>query len=591
MITPAATGARPAASTRENRPPASVTAGNVVLAVAVVLVCFWLYLGRPYSVVSDIGYQALSARQYVDHYTPVFNSLRLVDPRDLAKDIVTPLTAWTPSWTALYTVAFKAGLSPGKAARTLALLMSLIGALGWLRIVALVGLRGPWRAGGIVIAALYCLRSGSVSKTGAGDQIIYAVAPWFIAAAAALAVPLAGSIRSRLVAWTMLLCLGLGGVYWLKYSGIFLSIAILGAVVIEQFRSRIRAQTISSLLVLILYGGGFLAPLLGLKAFNYARSGSDFIESSARVGPPRSWARVEGFLSETAYNAGPILFSADSGAARVAGAPQTPRGWLIRLPGFLLLIAFFYLMARQSPGYVRNLTLLSGLVPLAGFPALSFFGGAHFSFAIARCCEPFWILLELQILWLLSRPAASPSLLERKARTALALATAFQLLLFLWIPFDSAREAWKIAHTPAYESSAADLWDTDLSKYGTRDIDDRVRSLLRGPRDIVVPAVYSDRAFATDTMIEFGGRLLPLSPGFVPLVQTHGRDGANYNSTTPFVSSEPLRIVLVAPDPYNRTDFRASTERIMHRFTQVREWAPGPADPHGRVWIWTGEVH
>lgn len=580
MTTPEVTQSPPI-QTAGGRGAGSVRLKDALLAIGVVLVCFALFLGRPYSVLSDVGYQAFSARQYADHYTPVFNSLRLVNPRDLSRDTLTYLNAWAPAWPALFVIAFKAGLSAGKAGRLLSLLISLCGAVGWLRVIALVGLKGRWRVAAILLSALYCVRVGAITKAGAGDPIIYAVAPWLLAMAVPLAIQLSVTGRGRLIVRTVVFCFFLGAVYWLKYSGIFLSLAILPAVVIEQFRVRLRTAAVSSLAVLALYAIAFAVPIVALKAYNYAASGSDFIESTARSSPHRDTLRLARFLSETAYNAAPTLFSADGGMDRLAGSDQTARGWLARTPAFLLLLAFFYLMFRRPSTYQRNVAILCGLVPLILFPALSFAGGPHFSFAFARCCEPYWILIEVQILVLLS---------ESPRHIVLALAAACQIALFLWTPFFYAKEALKIARTPPYQASAADLWDTDLSRYGTRDIDENVKSLIRGPKDVVVPAIYSNRAFATDTMLEFGGRLLPLNVFFSPLQQTHGRDGANYDSSTPFVSSLPLRIILVAPDPYKRDEFRASTEKIMQRFKQVREWVPGPLDPDRRVWIWTGEI-
>src|SRR5579871_3463535 len=147
MTTPAATRTQ-SVRTAVDQPTSQFRLRDVILAVGVILVCFGLFLGRPYSVLSDVGYQAFSARQYADHYTTVFNSVRLVDPRDLAKDTVTYLNAWAPAWSALFFTAFKAGLSAGKAGRLLGFLISVAGAIGWLRIIALVGLKGPWRIAG-----------------------------------------------------------------------------------------------------------------------------------------------------------------------------------------------------------------------------------------------------------------------------------------------------------------------------------------------------------------------------------------------------------------------------------------------------------
>ena len=572
--------------------PRSVTGnGGVLLAVGIVGLCFLLYSARPFSVLSDIGYQAFSARQYLDHYTPVFASIRIADTRDIARDTIAPLMAWTPGWTALFLLAFKAGLSTGNAGRLLALLLSLVGAVGWVRVVSIVGLRGRWRIAGIALAALYCLRTDSVTRTGAGDLIVYAVAPWLLAAGAALSVSLFSGPRKRLVARTLILCFALGSVYWLKYTGIFLSISILIALLIEQFGSFSRARRLSSLAVMVCYGAAFVAPAVALKIYNYSRSGSDFIEVSSHYSPPRTPERLFNFIQETAFYAAPVLFSAEPAIHRIAGEASSPRTWLLRVPGMALLLLIIYLMLRRPPSWIRNITILCTIVPLVIFPLLSFAAGPHFSIAIGRCAEPYWILLELMILKLLAErpPAGEPAL--RPAWYGLVLASSLQLILFLWIPFSDAKEIWFIFHSPAskYQTTAAGLWNTDLSRYGTRDIVAAIKSTVHSPADLIVPAIYSDRGYATDTMLEFvGNRLLPLN--VFPLVKTHGVPGSDYHDSTPLQSSTPLRVILVAPDPYNDADFRQSTQGVMNRFPQVRQWNPGPVDPHGRVWIWIGEI-
>lgn len=571
---------------------------DAMIAVAIVGLSFLLYIERPFSLLSDLGYQAFSARQYFNHYAPQFASIRLVDPRDLARDVTTPIIAWTPSWNALFLVAYKAGLSPGTAGRVLALLLSLAGALGWARVVSLVGLRGRWRISGIVLASLYCLRTASVTRLGTGDIIIYAVAPWLLVAASSLSVPLLAGSRKRLAVRTVILCLALGLVYWVKYTGIFLSIAILIALLIEQFRSVIRTRLLSSLALMLLYGAAFAAPAIALKEYNYSRSGTDVIESTARYSVRRTPQRLLGFFRETAFRGAAILFSPEDGIDRIAGPQLTARAWIMRVPGLVLLFLFFYLMLRSPSSWIRNVTVLCGAVPLVMLPLLSFASGSRYTFSMGRFIETYWILLELLVLKLLAErpPEESPRL--RIARRALALTAVIQMTLFLWIPYIDLREIWVILHSPArtYQTSAANLWDSDLSRYGTRDIVKSVESLVHGPNDIVVPTIYSNRAFGTDTMLEFAGhRLLPLTnfAGFQfgnVQPRPHEVPGSGYNSSAPFRSSAPLRIILVAPDPYNRADFRQSTERIMSRFPQVRQWNPGPVDPHGRTWIWVGEI-
>jgi hypothetical protein len=218
-------------------------------------------------------------------------------------------------------------------------------------------------------------------------------------------------------------------------------------------------------------------------------------------------------------------------------------------------------------------------------------GGPQFAYAFARCCEPYWIISEFWILALLSRPPKGSPTGVQTMRAGLGLLTLIQLSLMAWIPYVAVREAWKFAHSPPYRAGAANLFVTDLSKYGTREIDERVKSQIRSPEDVLVAAVYSNRAFGTDTWLEFGGRLLVLNSFPAPLVQTHGWAGADYLSSKPFFSSRPVRVILVASDPYLRNDFQESVARIKGRFQQAGAWTAGPPDPDGRVEIWTTELH
>ena len=181
------------------------------------------------------GYQAFSALQYEHRHVTALNSVRLVDPRDLSRDIQTNLTLWAPFWSCMYAIAFHAGLSPGTAGRFFGFSMSLIGALGWVVLSASVGLKGYWRMAGVVFAALYCPRIGSFLTSGSGDQVIYAVSPWLMRAALPLARPLAHPVRWRAVGLTALFLLALESVFWLKYTGVFMSAAVGGAVVWNSF--------------------------------------------------------------------------------------------------------------------------------------------------------------------------------------------------------------------------------------------------------------------------------------------------------------------------------------------------------------------
>lgn len=573
----------------------------VLLAVSVVAICFLLYLRRPYSVVSDIGYQAFSAWQYANHQVPHFLSVQLVDPRDLARDLESPLNFWTPFWTFLFFLAFKMGLSAGTAGRVLAFLLATIGAIGWVWVVSVLRLKGRWSVAAILMAALYCLRSRSDTLLGAGDQVIYSAAPWLLGAAIRLAERMRYERTRDVARQTALLCFALGCVYWLKYSGIFLSIAIFFSLLLEYCRGSIRPRLFPALGLLCLYGTAFFLPILSLKIYNFSRSGSDTVEAAVHFNysPPRTLERFRLLVFEAAYSASTAVFSTGQGVERIAAGfdpardPSKPDiyGWMTRVPGLLLFPILLYLLKDYSPPYILNLAFMLIAVPFAGFPVLSFIAGDKFTFAMGRCCEPFWIFLELLALLLLSQRGKPGAPAAGMAGIGLAVIVGIQLLLFLYTPMLALPEIKRVATWPTYRVGAANLWVTDLSRWGSRDIDDEVKSMIRGPEDVIVPAVYSNRSFGMDLWIEFAGkRLLPLTTFATPLMKTHGAHGADYKSTEPFVSSRPLRVILVASDTFNDPSFGASVERMKGRFPQARSWTRGPLDADHRVEIWAADL-
>jgi hypothetical protein len=559
-----------------------------LLVLCVIATSFLLDIRRPYSLASDIAYQALSARQYVEHLVPAVNSLRLVNPRDLSRDIQTPMTFWAPAWPYLFVVAFKAGLEPGPAGRTLAVLLSIAGAMGWLWVISLIQLRGVWKIAGAVLAGLYCLRTGITASLGAGDLLVYAVAPWLLGASLVLGERLRSGIDRRTAALMALLCLALGCVYWLKYSGIFLGLPVFAALQLAYLRTRPRPLAL--LAVFALSAAALALPVLANRAYNFRQKGTDLMESAIPHSVPRTFTRFRRLNSDTIYYVSTVLFSAEPGVMRATRNRSLTFTRIIRLPGLLLLVVFLYFLFRQPPTYLRDLAALVLIIPIIGFPILSFIAGVQFTVSIGRCCEPFWILAELVILLLLSqqdeRIGAGPTV-----RATLAVATGIQVLFLLWIPAMAVQEYLFMTYRrPPYQAGSADLYIPDLSRFGTRQIDADVRSQMRGPSDLVAPANYSNRSFGIDTWIEFGGRLLPLTIFDAPLTATHGKDGANYYGSAPFVTSRPLRVVLVASNIFDRSDFPRMVGHIKERFIQARQWIRGPLDPDGRVQIWSADL-
>ena len=569
----------------------------IALALCLIAATYLLYAERPYSLSSDIAYQGFAARQYYEHTVTTLHSVRLVDPRDLSKNIQFYLTFWTPCFTFLFVLGLKAGLSLGTAARMLTLTLSIAGAVGWVWVTELLHLKGRWRVAGVTMAALYCMRIGTGYGLGTGDLAIYTVAPWYIGGSILLSARLRSRFDGGTVVRMTLFCVALGCVYWLKFSGIFLSGSILCALLLEQLRVRPWPRRVALLAVFALYGAAFVLPVLASKVYTDRQARTDLVQSTANLNPPRTASRNLKALTETAYYASSTLFAVFPGEARITDTHAPIFAWLIRVPGLILLGVLLYLIPRHPSTYLRNLVVLLVVIPVLGYPALTYIANVIFVQAFERCCSPFWIFLELVVFLLISQPVKGPFPAVRYAWMALAATAGVQLFFFLWVPIYAYRWAATLWRLPAYETSDTGLWVPDLSRRGTREIDAQIKSLVRGPDDIVVPATSSERTFGIDMWIELGGRLLPLTTDMAPSMHTHGHEGANYYGTTPFHSSRPLRVILVASNLYGAPNYKYSStaipcdaegcvERIKSRFVQAEQWVKGPdTGGHSEIWI------
>jgi len=114
------------------------------LSIGLIVLSFLIFAKQPYSVVSDAGYQALSALQFAKHEVGHLNSVRLARPGDLSQTVECPLLLWAPFTAYAFFAGLKLGLATGTAARVLAALASLAGAAGWVA--------AGWVSGGTLLA-------------------------------------------------------------------------------------------------------------------------------------------------------------------------------------------------------------------------------------------------------------------------------------------------------------------------------------------------------------------------------------------------------------------------------------------------------
>src|SRR5579883_2521107 len=101
------------------------------LSIGLIVLSFLIFAKQPYSVVSDAGYQALSALQFARHEVGHLNSVRLASPGDLSKTAECPLLPWAPLTAYAFFAGLKLGLAAGTTARALSFVACVAGGAGW----------------------------------------------------------------------------------------------------------------------------------------------------------------------------------------------------------------------------------------------------------------------------------------------------------------------------------------------------------------------------------------------------------------------------------------------------------------------------
>jgi hypothetical protein len=574
--------------------------GPCVLGAVGVVLLFVVACVRPYRVESDVAYQAKAAQQFVQGQSPRLNTLVLVDSKDLARDRSSWISWWPPAISAAFTVLLGMGLPVGVAGRVLAFFAMLAGVIGWIRVAVLLIRRSSWRLVAILIILLYPITSRLPVVLQEGDFASFAVQPWFYYWALCFATDSTrlGQQELRRNFWMGSLLLGL--VYWLKYTAIFGAAVVLVTMVVILLLSPSFASKRAMWLTILVGLALFCLPVVGLKLLNDAYGRWNVELTGVRVTRLHRGPGL-GAIKAIVEGAGPALFGAGDGLSRIGRALDSFVAWnwnlYLAVPGFILLLAAGYLSWRLAPRPVALLGTLSVIVPLGGLGACIGLMGFPYPSEIERHILPYWIFLEILVIWLLSEGS------ESKAGTALSLRQDWSIrscrwvcwAVFIYLLAASSFSVYRFVRYDiwrwrgmSYSMTSNRLFVPTWSSIGVQPIRQLLDQLSLGPRDIVVPAAPW---LGMEAWLEIHERLLPLSNFSAPLRRSHGTD-LEYFSDQPLRSTQPLRVVLLVSNLYQREDYIQSVARIKNRFPQAAEWRllQGGRGTEDELSVWIAEL-
>lgn len=543
-----------------------------VLLISIVFAASW---NIPFRIEGDIAYAAKIAQQYVAGVAD-FNRITLVDPQDLANNSETWIYWWPPGIVTAFIVLFKLGLSVSAAGRLLMLAAALAGGIGWALVSAMIF------EGRIALALapfpplFYIFQSSMFSSFTEGDVLVFSMMPWLFALSinAVRGMGQSSSRQSLLLPWTV--CFLLGSLYWLKFSTLFGTAGLWAFLALAVGRNYSPRRTLQYIIVGLVV---FSIPIVILWSIN-RWLGGDIIASHISLG-----AKYANLTSSTFKALSTVMLPIGAGVERIFhGGHGVLSNWLVYLPGLALLLLTIRGTFREISFEFAFLASLLVVVPIAGLVYLTSHSNYDFILDAGRHASPYWIFLQLLLIALLTRTTRTEGRLERVSRTALIALTAYCCVLAAFIPSAAIKTALRIPRSGACPPTG--LYVATLSQTNPAAVATAIRDIIRQD-DVVVPATYW---LGQETWLELPGRLLPLTNFWEPLMQTHGRNGADYFASTPFRSSRPIRIVLIAADPYSRPDFDQAVNRIKARFPQADDWSLALSFPADRVQVWVANL-
>ena len=211
--------------------------------------------GIPQAINADVAPQLKAVQQFLSGESPSINQRRVARSDDLSQDEVQWIAWWSPSTPVFVYPLMRAGVSIAASLRLLTLLCLAVGSVGWVLWAALFRLRPAVLLGLAVLLPFihYALLPLFLFWT---ETFVWAAVPWTL-----LLTSRAGATGSRLHA--VAAGLGLGSLYVLKYSAVFVT---LGGVAYLFARGRGHRRFVAA--------AGATLPVLALTLLNHHYAGA-----------------------------------------------------------------------------------------------------------------------------------------------------------------------------------------------------------------------------------------------------------------------------------------------------------------------------
>ncbi len=328
--------------------------GILVLTLISSILLVLLVKPIPQSLFTDPAWQLKALQQYLAGESPSLNYRVMPKDDDISGNVAEWIIWWPPGTQLLVYPFMAVGIAAGDALRIIAIASIIIGSLGWICWFSLFRLP-TWVRVTFALALPWMRYPSNTLFLYSAEVFVYALTPWILLSVYKLSLLWSQQKHNfRIALLSLLLGFGMGFVYVLKYTAVFVSLGALlylGLVIYQIFKNKLYIfswRMVASFVLLIMF---FLIPVLGLSLLNY-KLGHNFNLLT------QTYKINLGFKNLVYLMSLPVLALADAEAPwnyilfHPTHGIVTNRLWIgfVGLPGGLLLLWLIF-RSRDFRGY------------------------------------------------------------------------------------------------------------------------------------------------------------------------------------------------------------------------------------------------
>jgi len=529
----------------------------------------------------------------------------------LSKDVQSWITE-LPSGTPLFFVPMVAsGLPLGMAAKFTAYMLFILGCLGWIKLVNKLQAGLPTKIIFSLMLPLYSITIASVDILY-GDVLPFGIMPWLFLYTLYVnsCFQSVNKNYGPVAVNSCLLGILLGLVFWIKYSAFLVSLGLLLylAICFIFFRSKYSFKKRFLLLVIcaisffsivfifVLANKHFSGILSHMLEFKHCKDLVYIHRSPSTMGaqllisllgaPGLALSQSHGWLSHSILYSDsifpffrPLGFDQRAIPLAIAGIPGT--------------LIFFWLLLYSVKIFGKRIFIFGCCITFVPFVLLGYvsnmWGINILIFQGSRYVSAFFVFTQILLIGALCRIFSKTRTTKMKVFIYFIFAVFFLVpSFFLLVYFVKNTMVERLGHR--YITTENRIYIPTLSETNLKSAVDKINSVIKSPRDVVILAVLDCYGSSMEPWLEIKQRSLPLSYdfgyfSFIPEVK-----GANLNSQVIFRTSKDLRVIIVISKTLEKKE--DILLKLKQRFPQAKTWdrIEDVTDTNALISIWYSDL-